>query len=144
MDCCLILYHPYRSLTQYIYDLCPPESSDSQQLLQTAWCLVNDSYRTDICLLYPPSMVALACLQMACVLLKKDYCKQWFIDLNIDFDKIIEITRHLTSLYDLLKTYEDKEIKDILAKVPKPRLSNQQLPQQQQPQQSGVSTGGAN
>ena len=82
-DCCLILYHPYRPLIQFISDLCP----DDTNLLQTAWRVVNDSLRTDICLMYPPSLIALACLHIACVIQKKD-CKLWFSELNVDMEKV--------------------------------------------------------
>lgn len=119
MDCCLIVYHPYRPLVQFVSDLCPDETN----LLQIAWRIVNDSLRTDLCLLYPPSLIALACLQMACVFLKKD-CKQWFAELNVDTEKIFEITRHILYLYDRWKSYDEKDqIKDILSRIAKPRTS---------------------
>lgn len=82
-DCCLIVYHPYRPLLQYVQDM-----GQEDMLLPLAWyctvlclwkaCLirsfevfslsvtsvflrriVNDTYRTDLCLLYPPFMIAL-------------------------------------------------------------------------------------
>lgn len=40
MDCCLIVYHPYRPLTLYIADL-----GQQDTLLPTAWRIVNDTYR---------------------------------------------------------------------------------------------------
>ena len=40
--------------------------------LPLAWRIVNDSMRTDVCLLYPPFLIALACLHMASVILGKD------------------------------------------------------------------------
>ena len=66
MDCCLILYHPYRPLTLYVHDLRASERSDGKdhsrdkdELLNLAWTIVNDSYRTDIPLLYPPHLIAI-------------------------------------------------------------------------------------
>lgn len=90
-DCCLIVYHPYRPLLQYVQDM-----GQEDMLLPLAWyCMtlsvylspnydlmwlifrftayylanlrsvfctrriVNDTYRTDLCLLYPPFMIAL-------------------------------------------------------------------------------------
>lgn len=120
MDCCLILYHPYRPLIQFVSDFCPDDTS----LLQVAWRIVNDTLRTDVCLMYPPSLIALACLHVACVVQRKD-AKVWFSELNVDMEKIIEITRHILYLYDIYKTYDEKEqIKDILNRVPKPRLTS--------------------
>ena len=65
-------------------DLCP----DDPVFLQVAWRIVNDSFRTDICLMYPPSLIALACLNIACAIQKKD-AKQWFAELNVDMEKVI-------------------------------------------------------
>lgn len=54
MDCCLIVYQPYRPLLQMIQDI-----GHEDQLLSLAWRLVNDSLRTDLCLLYPPYQIAI-------------------------------------------------------------------------------------
>jgi cyclin C len=35
---------------------------------EIAWEIVNDSYRTDLCLLHPPYHIAIAALYIACVL----------------------------------------------------------------------------
>jgi len=40
LDCCLIVFHPYRPLTQYVADL-----GQQEALLPTAWRIVNDTYR---------------------------------------------------------------------------------------------------
>jgi len=72
---------------------------------------------------------------MACVVQRKD-AKQWFSELNIDMEKIFEITRHILYLYDMYKTYDEKDqIKDILNRVPKPRLSSSSRPAPQQNEQ---------
>jgi cyclin C len=84
----LILYHPYRPLIQFVTDLAPDDST----LLQVAWRVVNDSLRTEVSLMYPPSLIALSCLHIACVLQKKD-TKQWFSELNVDMEKVIKINR---------------------------------------------------
>lgn len=118
LDCCLIVYHPYRPLIQYVADL-----GQEEQLLPLAWKIVNDSLRTDVCLLYPPYLIALACLHMACVISQKD-TKHWFAELNVDLDKVLEITQQILKLYDLWKNYDEREeITAILEKVPKPQLS---------------------
>ena len=83
MDCCLIVYHPYRPLFQYVQDM-----GQEDILLSLAWRIVNDTYRTDLCLLYPPFMIALACLHVACVVQQKD-ARQWFAELSVDMEKVI-------------------------------------------------------
>ncbi len=77
------MYHPYRPLIQFVTDFCP----DDTNLLQVAWRIVNDTLRTDACLMYAPSLIALACLHMACVIQKKD-ARQWFSELNVDLEKV--------------------------------------------------------
>uniref|UniRef100_A0A4W6EMV4 Cyclin C n=1 Tax=Lates calcarifer TaxID=8187 RepID=A0A4W6EMV4_LATCA len=103
MDCCLIVYHPYRPLLQYVQDM-----GQEDMLLPLAWRIVNDTYRTDLCLLYPPFMIALACLHVACVVQQKD-ARQWFAELSVDMDKILEIIRVILKLYDQWKNFDDRK-----------------------------------
>ncbi|XP_043788541.1 cyclin-C isoform X2 [Apis laboriosa] len=94
-----------------------------EQLLTLAWRIINDSLRTDVCLLYPPHQIAIGCLQIACVILQKDL-KAWFAELNADMEKIQEIARYIINLYELWKTYDEKkEIQGLLSKMPKPTPS---------------------
>lgn len=121
MDCCLILYHPYRPLTQYVQDW-----REKDIILPVAWHVINDSYRTDIPLLYPPHQIAIACLHMACVITQQDIYKTWFAELNTDFDKILEITRHMLNLYETWKSFEPvREIPQLHNQMPKPNLNTQ-------------------
>lgn len=60
------------------------------------------------------------CLQIACVIQQKDGLKSWFAELNVDIDKIQEITRYIVNLFELWKSYNEKtEIHSLLAKMPK-------------------------
>ena len=116
MDCSLIVFHPYRSLTKYIADMGQEDS-----FLPLAWRIVNDCLRTDACLMYPPYMISLTAVYMTCVIQQKD-CKQWFAELTVDMQKIMEITQKILALYELWKTFKEKdEIQSILMKMPKPR-----------------------
>lgn len=129
MDCCLVVYQPYRPVIQYVQDM-----GGEDQLLPLAWRIVNDSLRTDACLLHPPYMIALACIQMACVILQRDG-KTWFAELNVDLDKMMEVTRLLIGLYDLWKSYDEKkEIQGTLNKMPKPKAQPSRPPSQTQEQ----------
>jgi len=94
----LIVFHPYRPLTQYLADV------KMQDLLQTAWNIVNDSYRTDLSLRYAPYLIAIAAIYMACNFLQKDY-SAWLHSLSVKLEashhrQIIAITRELLHLYD--------------------------------------------
>lgn len=120
LDCCLIVYQPYRPLLQLVQDL-----GNEDQLFTLAWRIVNDSLRTDVCLLYPPYQIAIGCIQFACVILQKDH-KAWFAELNVDIEKIQEICRYIINLYELWKQYDEKkEIQGLLAKMPKPKPAPQ-------------------
>ncbi|XP_065200079.1 cyclin-C-like [Planococcus citri] len=120
LDCCLIVYQPYRPLLQLIGDC-----GHDDQLLSLAWRLINDSLRTDVSLLYPPYQIAIGCLQIACVVLQKEGLKTWFAELNVDYDKIQEITRYIVNLFDLWKDYDEKkEMPGLLAKMPKPKTQS--------------------
>lgn len=58
---------------------------------------------------------------MACVVMQKDV-KSWFSELGVDMEKLQEICRYIMSMYDLIKTYDEKkEIQGLLAKMPKPK-----------------------
>lgn len=52
LDCCLIVYQPYRPLLQLIQDI-----NQDEQLLTLTWRIINDSLRTDVSLLFPPYQV---------------------------------------------------------------------------------------
>ncbi len=58
----LVVFSPYRSLTALLRD-----SAVGETVGLCAWSVLNDSYRTDVNLLYPPHLVALACIQLASV-----------------------------------------------------------------------------
>jgi cyclin C len=75
-------------------------------------------------------MIALASLNLACVMQQKDM-KQWFAELSVDLDKIIEITKQILALYDLWKTYDEKkDIAALLNRIPKPKASPSRPPSQ--------------
>lgn len=118
LDCCLIVFQPYRPLLQLVQDI----GQHEDQLLALAWRVVNDSLRTDLSLLYPPYQIAIGCLQIACVIMQKDL-KSWFAELNVDIDKIQEISRYIINLFELWKSYDEKkDIQGLLNKMPKPKL----------------------
>lgn len=54
--------------------------------------VLNDSYRTNVSLLYPPHLVALACLHLSSVLMKHDL-REWLDSLPCDF--LNEVSKEL-------------------------------------------------
>ena len=60
----LIVHHPYKSMEQIVDVLQRPPlniklSSDD---IQNCWSLINDSYICDVHLIYPPHIIAMACM----------------------------------------------------------------------------------
>lgn len=105
LDCYLIVYHPYRPLTQYLHDLNAPH------LLQTAWSVVNDSLRTDASLLYPPFLVSLAAIYIAVTMRDDNEAQvetvaQWFAELNVDVNEILEVTQDILNAYSIMHELE--------------------------------------
>ncbi|KAF8548321.1 cyclin-like protein [Imleria badia] len=93
LECDLTVFHPYRTLTA----LCKKESANdsaaeagevgtevddgqrywgtgegqlelSDDALQLTWSIINDTYRSDLCLLYPPHLLAITALYLTLVL----------------------------------------------------------------------------
>ncbi|OEL25318.1 Cyclin-C1-1 [Dichanthelium oligosanthes] len=79
LDYYLVVFHPYRPLLQLLQD------AGITDLTQFAWGLVNDTYKMDLILIYPPYMIALACIYIASVLKDKD-TTSWFEELRVDMN----------------------------------------------------------
>jgi len=111
----LIVWHPYRSLTHFTHELGMRETGT-----QFAWFVINDSYRTDVCLIYPPHMIALAALYLTVVLGKADFApgsvgdkkdmKQWFADLNVDMDEIVEIVAEVLGISEVWADWKEEKV----------------------------------
>jgi cyclin C len=88
--------------------------------LQYAWFIVNDSYRTDVSLLYPPHLIALAAIYLTVELNHADFApgsagdqrdmKQWFADLNVDIKSIIEISQEILSIYEVWADWKEEKM----------------------------------
>nr|CAG8433338.1 7956_t:CDS:2 [Entrophospora candida] len=90
----MIVFHPYRSLIQI-----SKAFGTKHEDVKMASYIINDTYRTDLCLSYPPYVIAL----------------------NVDMEQVVEIVQELIVLYDFWSEYdEDKsysEIDGILKKL---------------------------
>jgi len=115
----LVVFHPYRPLMQILAD------AELQELTKYSWSLVNDSYHTDICLLYPPHMCALACVYTAAVLMGKEL-RPWLESLNIDLDEVTNITRELLAYYESYKQGDPKQMNELIRKTTDFRAASQQ------------------
>lgn len=67
----LIVYHPYRSLVHMTGRDSGPIAARKTMLdmddnsMQMAWFVLNDTYRSELCLLYPPHLIATASIYLA-------------------------------------------------------------------------------
>ena len=90
MECYMIIHHPYTSLMQLVEVLGQSENSTVESSsniphnrsrcesefkigltsseIENAWQIINDSYMTDLPLLYPPHIIAIAALHLTLVL----------------------------------------------------------------------------
>eukprot|EP01097_Dermamoeba_algensis_P000197 TRINITY_DN1070_c0_g1_i2.p1 TRINITY_DN1070_c0_g1~~TRINITY_DN1070_c0_g1_i2.p1 ORF type:complete len:298 (-),score=60.52 TRINITY_DN1070_c0_g1_i2:194-1087(-) len=93
----LIVFHPYKSLLPFAYD------SDSVDCLDRAWSIINDSYLTDVSLLYPPHIIALSALFLSSFISGKDLTA-WFSELDVDMKDIWETTQEILNIYEFLRT----------------------------------------
>ncbi|KAJ1934067.1 RNA polymerase II holoenzyme cyclin-like subunit, partial [Linderina pennispora] len=69
----LVVYHPYQVLIESI---------------------INDSFRTDVALVYPPHVIAVAALFLSRVVdqgtQSESEAQQWFADLNVDMTDVLQ------------------------------------------------------
>eukprot|EP00252_Welwitschia_mirabilis_P015215 TRINITY_DN3346_c0_g1_i5.p1 TRINITY_DN3346_c0_g1~~TRINITY_DN3346_c0_g1_i5.p1 ORF type:complete len:252 (-),score=40.93 TRINITY_DN3346_c0_g1_i5:274-1029(-) len=110
LDFYLVIYHPYRPLIQFLQD------AGLTDLTSTAWSLVNDTYKTDLLLIYPPYMIALACIYVACIL--KDVDSQaWFEELRVDMNVIKNISLEIVDFYDNYRIIPEDKLNSAFSKL---------------------------
>uniref|UniRef100_A0A1I8FRL1 Rab-GAP TBC domain-containing protein n=1 Tax=Macrostomum lignano TaxID=282301 RepID=A0A1I8FRL1_9PLAT len=81
LDALSVVIIPYRSLGNCLLRIC--KTQGFLRLVQ--------SLRTDACLHYPPYLIALAGIHIACLVCGKD-AQAWFVtELSVDLDKVLEI-----------------------------------------------------
>jgi len=110
----LVIFHPYRPMEQYMAD------AKLTHAVQTAWHLIDDSYRLDLCLYYAPHMIAIAAVMMAGVYHDTDM-HAWLRGLSFKPEHrhhIKEIQEQLLELYEDYSHLEHDEIRQILEKLP--------------------------
>lgn len=94
LDLDLIVYHPYRYLSQYAKALQAP-----QQSVDIAWKVINDSFRTTLCFRFPPHLISLGALCVSCGYLQHDFSK-WLSTIDINRSELKDVVHALGSFYD--------------------------------------------
>ncbi|KAI6204787.1 Cyclin-C [Aphelenchoides besseyi] len=124
LDCCLIVYLPYRPLLQLVQDMRALNLRDVDLLYHDAWRVVNDSLRTDAALLYAPHIIAIASVMIACMFsngekYKEKEMRTWLSEFSVDLEKVFEVMELILNMYKLVKTYDEKEqIEGLLKRLP--------------------------
>ncbi|RZC62159.1 hypothetical protein C5167_023901 [Papaver somniferum] len=83
-----------------------------------SWGLVNDTYKMDLVLIYPPYMIALACIYIASVLKDKD-TTAWFEELRADMNVVKNISMEILDFYDNHKILPEDRTNAIFNKISK-------------------------
>lgn len=142
----LIVHHPYRSLEQIVNVLKEPpfEFRLSQDELQNCWSLINDSYINDVHLMYPPHVIAIACLfiticirgktvkgslsnvggsedsametdpMMARFSKQQEIVNRFVAESQVDLEEVMDTVQELITLYDHWDKYHEPWIKFLL------------------------------
>mmetsp|Transcript_56753 Transcript_56753/g.139275 ORF Transcript_56753/g.139275 Transcript_56753/m.139275 type:complete len:277 (-) Transcript_56753:270-1100(-) len=115
----LIVFHPYRPLQQYLSD------AGLEGVISAAWYLINDSYRLDLCLQYPPHIIAIAAINIAGTYREQFAAvNSWFTErLNFNPEhrqQVKEVEEALLEMYEDYSHLEPDEIHELLEKLPNP------------------------
>jgi cyclin C len=141
----LIIHHPYRSLTELQTTM--PLTLDETSL---AWNILNDHYLTDLPLLYPPHVIAVAAALLAVVMKptqgsmhmqgqnvqnvlgslgpgggpvspRLQKMLTWIAESQISIEAMVDITQELISLYEVWDGYKESLCKEPIVRFVKAR-----------------------
>eukprot|EP00658_Telonema_sp_P-2_P056477 TRINITY_DN44932_c0_g1_i1.p1 TRINITY_DN44932_c0_g1~~TRINITY_DN44932_c0_g1_i1.p1 ORF type:complete len:275 (-),score=53.25 TRINITY_DN44932_c0_g1_i1:364-1188(-) len=106
------VFHPYAALTALL------EDAGQQDLLDTAWSCVNDAYVSDVVLLWPPHIVAVACVSIAAIVKGVDL-RQWQASLNCDTQQVGKVMMEILESQSMLGEGFSSEVKQIMVSCDK-------------------------
>jgi cyclin C len=141
----LIIHHPYRSLTELQTSM--PLTLDETSL---AWNILNDHYLTDLPLLYPPHVIAVAAAFLAVVMKptqgsmhmqgqnvqnalgslgpgggpvspRLQKVLTWIAESQISIEAMVDISQELFSLYEVWDGYKESLCKEPIVRFVKAR-----------------------
>lgn len=96
--------HPHKLMLSYMRNL-----KTSNEVARMAWNYLNDSFRTTICVRYPPSILAASCLYLAMRVLSFPMPKvTWWILMESSLDAIKNVCAEILYIYRQQKvTFKD-------------------------------------
>ncbi|KAI3382468.1 hypothetical protein SNEBB_003291 [Seison nebaliae] len=133
MDCSLIVYEPYRPMVEYLSnddfnrsdkdgDIWSDE--ERKKLEYNSWCLINDTYSSDMCICHPPHLIALGVIFIVMLRENKTNTLRWFARLDLELELLSDVLRNIQELQrNILDDFKERVldcIPGILKKIPKP------------------------
>ena len=98
LDFYLVVFHPHRDVVRYVGDI-----GLEQAFLEDAWLMVNDTYRTDLCLLFPPYVIALGVLfALGHAKKQPDKIVAYLQEAGVDDAEVRHVCMELVNLYTKL------------------------------------------
>jgi hypothetical protein len=108
-----IVYNPYRILS-----IIHEKSALPKTVIQSSWFITNDSFKSDVSLLYSPQTIALAAIYIALISIKEEsFVTEWFSNVNIPLSEISCAAECILQFYCLSAAVEDSEYDAINRKV---------------------------
>lgn len=104
----LVIFHAYHDLERYVTDFAKDAKDISEKIFHAAWGILNDTQRSDVYLVYPPCLVALAAIYLACVDKGID-SRSWFQELNVNLDQTRECAEDILKAADM----DDQRVPEI-------------------------------
>ena len=134
----LIVHHPYRTLMDLLRRL--SLTTDETSL---AWAVINDHYLTDLPLLHPPHVIAVAAILLTAIkpggrgvagdpprarggsrAIASSSATQrwagWVAESEIDMEAIVDCTQEMMSLYDVWEQYHERLCREPIARFVRP------------------------
>ncbi|KAI4329890.1 hypothetical protein MLD38_028223 [Melastoma candidum] len=106
----LVVFHPYRSLSQFLQD------AGMEDMTQFTWGLLNDTYKMDLILVHPPHLIALASIYIASVYKDRD-TTAWFEELRVDINAVKNIAMEILDFYENNKMCPEEKVAACLNKL---------------------------
>ncbi len=106
LDFDLIVFHPYRPLSMLV-----ESNPDIKPILPTAWAILNDSLRTDLCLEVAPALIAVAAIFIGQSVDHDngDKYDAFLKRTGVPVETITKISRQIIDLYDSASTQENSD-----------------------------------
>ena len=89
----LVVHHPHQDTLNYV------KSFGLENQLELIWHVIADSYHTDLCLHFPPHLIALGCIYMACGFEGKNLLPCMCTDLHVDENEVLCVCSEMVKFY---------------------------------------------